>query len=590
MKPYRLKYRTQIFLWFFIAFACFTIAITLFQQKWERNIKIENLKHNLDGYSAIINRYIEMNAAHHAACFSRTDLQSACRQIPNLMQLLPHNIRITIIDLNGEVLFDNRLPDTENIENHLKRTEIQQALKNGNGSDIRLSHSINTDFFYFARRYEHYFIRVSVPYNIEIKNFLRPDNWFLYFTMSLFLTVLILLIYISGHLGKSITQLRDFIHTINSENNTASYINFPNTEFGEIAGQIAANYQQLKQTQNQLTLEKEKLTLCFQNSEEGIAIFSESLEPVFVNTHFITFINTVLDDHNVISRTLFDAEDFSEIKHFINNNSEQQTSFYTGKIAKNGKHFSVKCIIFHDNSFQIILTDITQSETTRLLKQEMTNNIAHELRTPISSIRGYLETILEQENLDIQKQRSFLQRSYQQTLKLSELMRDIALITKIEEAPHLFIEESINIASILQELKEEFEMSFQANDITLENNIAPDIEVTGNRTLVYSIFRNLIENAVAYAGKGITIAINLYNESSVRYFFSFSDTGIGVAEEHLSKMFNRFYRIDEGRTRDSGGSGLGLAIVKNAVLFHQGEIIAKNHQGGGLEFLFTLKK
>ena len=583
MRHYKLKYRQQIFLWFFITFVCFTAGMMLFQQSWERNIKIDNLKNNLDGYSAIVNRYIlEKNPTLDT---------KEMTQMSDVLKLLPPNIRVTIITQRGDVVFDNQLSNTEDVENHLKRKEIQQALKNGSGSDIRLSHSLNKELFYFAHTYNHYFIRVAVPYDIEVKNFIHPDNWFLYFTFILFLPVLILLIYISGRMGKSITGLRDYIFSISSENDTPPNVSFPHTEFGEIAGQIASNYQQLKQTKNQLALEKEKLTLCFQNSEEGIGIFSESMESVFVNTRFITFVSAILDNHNVISKTLFDTTDFSEVKRFLDNNdSGHGTPFYTGKIAKNGKHFSIKCIIFHDNSFQITLTDITQSETTRLLKQEMTNNIAHELRTPVSSIRGYLETMLEQENLDIQKQRSFLERSYQQTMKLSELIRDIALITKIEEAPHLFVEENINISSILQELIEEFEISFQDNDITFENNIAPEIEVKGNRTLIYSIFRNLIENVVTYAGKSITISIGIYNESHVRYFFSFSDTGKGVAEEHLSKMFSRFYRIEEGRTRDSGGSGLGLAIVKNAVQFHQGEIIAKNHQGGGLEFLFTLKK
>ncbi|MCL2511999.1 MAG: ATP-binding protein [Bacteroidales bacterium] len=584
MRHYRLKYRQQIFLWFFVIFACFAIVIMLFQQRWERNIKTDNLKNNLDGYAAIVNRHIqEQNPTF--------DVQELEPEMTDILTLLPSNIRITIINKQGHILFDNRLPNTENIENHLHRKEIQQALKNGSGSDVRLSQSVNIDLFYFARMYDHYYIRVAVPYDIEVKKFIYPDNWFLYFTLILFLTALILVMYISVRLGKSITKLRDFIFSIGSGNDTAQEINFPHTEFGEIAGQIAANYQQLEQTKNQLTLEKEKLSLCFQNLDEGIGVFSELMDPVFVNTRFITFINTILDNQNVISKSLFDTDDFSEVKRFLNDNgSGQEASLYTGKIAKNGKHFSIKCIIFHDNSFQIILTDITQSETTRLLKQEMTNNIAHELRTPVSSIRGYLETMLEQENIDIQKQRSFLERSYQQTLKLSELIRDIALITKIEEAPHLFLEESINLSSILQELKEEFEIPFQTHDIAFEVNIAPEVEVKGNRTLIYSIFRNLIENVVTYAGKNITIAINIYNESHVRYFVSFSDTGKGVAEEHLSKMFNRFYRIDEGRTRDSGGSGLGLAIVKNAVQFHQGEIIAKNHQSGGLEFLFTLKK
>ena len=116
------------------------------------------------------------------------------------------------------------------------------------------------------------------------------------------------------------------------------------------------------------------------------------------------------------------------------------------------------------------------------------------------------------------------------------------------------------------------------------------MNIVGNSSLLYSIFRNLTDNAIAYAGVGIQITINCFREDEKFYYFSFSDTGVGVSEEHLNRLFERFYRVDKGRSRKLGGTGLGLAIVKNAVLFHGGTIFAKNIPGGGLEFVFTLQK
>ena len=126
--------------------------------------------------------------------------------------------------------------------------------------------------------------------------------------------------------------------------------------------------------------------------------------------------------------------------------------------------------------------------------------------------------------------------------------------------------------------------------ITVVHSLNPRIQLRGNYSLLYSIFRNLMDNAIAYAGTNIHINISCFREDEHFYYFSFADTGVGVAPEHLNRLFERFYRVDKGRSRKLGGTGLGLAIVKNAVLIHGGTISAKNNQGGGLEFIFTLAK
>ena len=133
-------------------------------------------------------------------------------------------------------------------------------------------------------------------------------------------------------------------------------------------------------------------------------------------------------------------------------------------------------------------------------------------------------------------------------------------------------------------------LGLEEKHITVVNKLPSEVILTGSSSLLYSIFRNLTDNAIAYAGNDIQITINCFREDEKFYYFSFSDTGVGVPEEHLNRLFERFYRVDKGRSRKLGGTGLGLAIVKNAVLFHGGTIFAKNMPKGGREFVFTLKK
>jgi signal transduction histidine kinase len=225
---------------------------------------------------------------------------------------------------------------------------------------------------------------------------------------------------------------------------------------------------------------------------------------------------------------------------------------------------------------------------TRQLKQELTGNVAHELRTPVTSIRGYLETILEQQ-LEPEKERQFLQKAYRQTLTLSELISDMSLLTKLESTSGVFHLQPVELAAVIQKATADLAPALKAQGIVVTAEVPHDTLVQGNENLLYAVFRNLMENVVHHAGKDVQIIITQYGEDRGFFHFSFADTGVGIADErHLHRLFERFYRVTEGRTRDTGGTGLGLAIVKNSIAFHQGTITVQNRSGGGLQFLFSL--
>ena len=224
------------------------------------------------------------------------------------------------------------------------------------------------------------------------------------------------------------------------------------------------------------------------------------------------------------------------------------------------------------------------------LKMQMTSNIAHELRTPVTSIRGYLETLIACPDMAPEKKQMFLERAYNQTLRLSDLISDMALITKIEESPDRLPKEEIDIYDVATEVFDELFDRIVEKNVVVENFLKPETMVYGNRTLLYAILRNLVENSLKYAGEGVTLHIECYSRIDRQHYFMYYDTGRGVPEEHMERIFERLYRVQEGRSRDEGGSGLGLSIVRNSVAFHGGEIKVMNRHEGGLQFLFTLRR
>ena len=230
-----------------------------------------------------------------------------------------------------------------------------------------------------------------------------------------------------------------------------------------------------------------------------------------------------------------------------------------------------------------------QAEKENRMRRELTQNIAHELKTPVASILGYTETILDNPAISDDMSRQFIVRTHSQAQRLTALLQDISTLNKMDYAPDLLKMERVDVSALFADIVQETALAIDARQMTLRNYLPQDIIVQGNPSLLYSIFRNLVDNAVSYAGRGSVVEVSAVEQPS-HWRFTFKDNGIGIPAEHLPRIFERFYRIDKGRSRDMGGTGLGLAIVKNAVLLHGGNIAISNAEPSGLKFEFTLSK
>ena len=230
-----------------------------------------------------------------------------------------------------------------------------------------------------------------------------------------------------------------------------------------------------------------------------------------------------------------------------------------------------------------------QKDEKKLIKKQLTNNINHELKTPVASIQVCLETLLSGIYLTEEKRQELIERCYMHNNRLRKLMDEVSLITRMEDGGQLISKEPVHINSIIDEIAEELNIMPKGERLNLNTNISEEIIINGNISLIGSIFRNLTENAISYsAGKNIYISLLANNSKYCK--ICFEDDGTGVEEKQLSHLFERFYRVDKGRSRKMGGTGLGLAIVKHAVQFHGGNITVANRPNGGLSFTFTLRK
>lgn len=231
---------------------------------------------------------------------------------------------------------------------------------------------------------------------------------------------------------------------------------------------------------------------------------------------------------------------------------------------------------------------LNQEQEKIRIKKQLSNDINHELKTPVASMQVCLETLLSGPKLPEEIQHKLMEQCYSNCERLRHLLNDVSLITRLEEGSLLIPKEKLIINDIVFEIKNEIDLLPQENKMKLNIDIREQVEIMGNKSLITSVFRNLTENAFAYSeGKNIYITVEKQNNEQIQV--TFEDDGVGVDDVHLQRLFDRFYRVDKGRSRKMGGTGLGLSIVKHAVRFHGGDIRVERSSWGGLKFVFTLR-
>lgn len=580
-KRHRIPFSQRLFWSVFFMFLGFTVCFLLFQYQREREFAQEKLNNVLSNYNYQLFR----------KCQQSTDINQT---VISFMDDIPQkDLRVTIIDPSGDVLFDNS--GTDEFNNHNDRSEVRKARLYNEGFAIRSSESTGKRYFYSASNIGGYIYRSALPYDPYVRGILTVNKDFIYFMALMTLIFFFVLSRFTFSIGKTISKLRDFALNVEKDRMPAVDYVFPNDELGDISQNIVTLYHRQQKAKNELSMEREKLIKHFQYSKEGFAMFTSEGREILSNILFIQFINVISDTQIHQVEDVTDIAELEPIRTFLNKNirnlnRKKKVLRESVTIDKNGKIFLIECILFLDNSYEISINDISRQEEESRMKRQLTQNVSHELKTPVSSIQGYLETILSNPDLSPDKRQFFLERCYSQSTRLTGLLRDISVLNRLDEASEMFDLTEVNITKLIAEIQKECSQDMEEKHITSEIILPGDPTVFGNNSLLYSIFRNLYDNAIAYAGENIKITVNCYKEDPKYYYFSFSDNGVGIPVEALEYAIDMFFRVDKGRSRKIGGTGLGLSIVKNGVNFHKGQISAKSSPGKGVTFFFTLKK
>lgn len=577
----RVPFSQRLFWSIFAMFLGFTLCFLLFQYQREREFAQEKLDSVLSNYNYQLYRRIKQDKNVDAV------VHEFIYDIPQ------KDLRVTIINPDGDVLFDNS--GAEEFNNHNNRSEVRKARLYNSGFAIRSSNSTGKRYFYSATNIGGYIYRSALPWDPYTQRVLTVNKDFIYFLALMTIIFFFVLSRFTFSIGRTISKLRDFALNIKNGRIPKSEYLFPNDELGDISKNIISLYHLQQKAKDELSMEREKLIKHFQYSKEGFAMFTAEGREILSNILFVQFLNVISDTQIRQSEDAIEVNELEPIRQFLaknlpNRNRKRKVMRESVTIDKNGKIFLIECILFLDNSYELSINDISRQEEESRMKRQLTQNVAHELKTPVSSIQGYLETILSNPDLKEDKRQFFLERCYSQSTRLTGLLRDISVLNRLDEASEMFELSDVNITRLVTEIEKECSKEMEEKKITSELILPDNPVIYGNYSLLYSIFRNLYDNSIAYAGEGVKITVNCYKEDPKFYYFSFSDNGVGVSEEHINRIFERFYRVDKGRSRKVGGTGLGLSIVKNGVNFHKGQITAKSSIGKGMTFFFTLKK
>ena len=509
--------------------------------------------------------------------FTKNGLKSAAKLVAEgnnepaemadiLKKAIDYDVRVTFIDAQGNVKFDSEA-DPAKMENHSGREEFKEAMANGEGESTRFSQTLGYTTFYYAIKYNGGVLRFSTDKENLAGVFLAVIPMLVVFAGGIIFVTTIISIKLSESMIKPINSL---VKQLDLRNENIGQFETPYEELEPIIKNADVLMGRIHKNMNKIKSEKEKISLITENMVEGMILLDEDMTVLSVNKSALkilgnsfdptehTKINHMTDDQQIIG-LLEEAKESGAANGIITEKSRFYRAFANKVYSENTLDFGI--IIF--------FVDVTEEIQSEQIRRDFSANVSHELKTPLTTIKGFgelLENGIFTKEEDVKKYGGMI---YRESERLLYLINDIIRLSQIEEQEHV-LSDKVDLLKTAHDVEEILRHKADNREVTMTVEGEP-VQIYGNQSYITELFLNLMDNAIKYNHEGGSLNVKVGIENG-KAFAVFSDTGIGISDEHQSRVFERFYRVDKSRSKKIGGTGLGLSIVKHIVAYHSGEI------------------
>jgi two-component system phosphate regulon sensor histidine kinase PhoR len=546
-------------------------------------------------WEASLRTEIERNLTQKTLLFAhRVEIDRAPLSEIAAQEGLAAGARATIIDASGKVLADSEA-NPASMENHATRKEFVAALAGRTGENERRSATVGIPFLYVAVPVSGGAVRLAYPLSdVEAVQAKVRRRLIWGSTIALFIALLIAAA-VSIWTARRLERIVDVAVRIERgelqarvEDPTLDEIGRVAAAIDKTAGQVERSFAAVRSSQRQLE------TLLNSMQDAVIAVSSDGLVQ-WANQPMDRLIPQHARLNAPVVETIRDPDFLAAVKS-ATTSKKVSTTRATSIVP--GRAFDVTAAPLPDGGAVAVLRDLTETERVEKTRRDFIANVSHELRTPLTSIQGYSETLLDLTADNSASNREFLEIIRKNAARMSRLTEDLLTLARVESGETRFDTEAVPPVELLHDAEESFREIARTQGVDLqivENNGAGNVEslpsVRADREAIHQVFSNLIDNAMKYGRSGSRVVLGARPAKRGIQFgveFYVQDFGAGIASEHLPRLFERFYRVDKARSRESGGTGLGLAIAKHIMLAHGGSIRAESELSHGSTFLFTL--